>query len=31
MASQVLTAVVLLTITGSLFRGPGWSFVWPWQ
>lgn len=21
---------VLLTITGTFFRGPGWSFVWPW-
>ena len=20
-----------LTITGTFFRGPGWSFVWPWK
>jgi menaquinol-cytochrome c reductase cytochrome b/c subunit len=29
--SWFLTAVVVLTVTGSLFRGPGWSFVWPWK
>lgn len=29
--SWFLAAVVVLTVTGSLFRGPGWSFVWPWQ
>lgn len=22
---------VILTAVGTLFRGPGWSFVWPWQ
>jgi len=21
----------LLTVIGTLFRGPGWSFVWPWS
>lgn len=21
----------LLTVIGTLFRGPGWSWVWPWQ
>jgi hypothetical protein len=21
----------LLTIIGTFFRGPGWSFVWPWS
>lgn len=26
----VLIATVL-TLIGSLFRGPGWSWVWPWQ
>lgn len=26
----VLVATVL-TITGTYFRGPGWSFVWPWE
>ena len=29
--SWFLTAVAALTITGSLFRGPGWSLVWPWK
>jgi menaquinol-cytochrome c reductase cytochrome b/c subunit len=29
--SWFLTAVVVLTLTGSLFRGPGWSLVWPWR
>jgi hypothetical protein len=21
----------ILTIIGTFFRGPGWSFVWPWS
>jgi menaquinol-cytochrome c reductase cytochrome b/c subunit len=29
--SWFLTAVVVLTVTGTFFRGAGWSFVWPWQ
>ncbi|MBI3683582.1 MAG: hypothetical protein HY235_24670 [Acidobacteria bacterium] len=29
--SWFVTVVVVLTVTGTLFRGPGWSFVWPWQ
>jgi hypothetical protein len=29
--SWFLAAVVVLTVTGTFFRGPGWSFVWPWQ
>ena len=29
--SWFLTTVVVLTATGTFFRGPGWSFVWPWQ
>jgi len=29
--SWFLAAVVVLTVTGSLFRGPGWAFQWPWQ
>jgi len=29
--SWFLVAVVVLTVTGSLFRGPGWSLVWPWR
>lgn len=23
--------VVVLTLIGTFFRGPGWSWVWPWQ
>jgi menaquinol-cytochrome c reductase cytochrome b/c subunit len=26
----VLVAVIL-TVIGTFFRGPGWSFVWPWE
>jgi len=26
----VVLEAVLLTLVGSLFRGPGWSWVWPW-
>jgi menaquinol-cytochrome c reductase cytochrome b/c subunit len=29
--SWFLTAVFVLTVTGSLFRGAGWSLVWPWK
>jgi len=29
--SWFMTVVVVLTVTGTFFRGPGWSFVWPWQ
>jgi len=29
--SWFVAAVVVLTVTGSLFRGPGWSLVWPWK
>jgi len=29
--SWFLTAVFVLTVTGSLFRGPGWSLVLPWK
>jgi hypothetical protein len=25
----ILVAVVL-TVVGTFFRGPGWSWVWPW-
>jgi quinol---cytochrome c reductase cytochrome c subunit, bacillus type len=24
-------AAFALTVIGALFRGPGWSWVWPWQ
>ncbi len=24
-------AALLLTLVGTLFRGPGWTWVWPWQ
>ena len=23
--------LVVLTAIGTFFRGPGWSWVWPWQ
>jgi menaquinol-cytochrome c reductase cytochrome b/c subunit len=26
-----LFELVVLTAVGTFFRGPGWSFVWPWQ
>jgi len=26
-----VTNVVILTIIGTLFRGPGWSWTWPWK
>lgn len=26
-----LFELVVLTAIGTLFRGPGWSFIWPWQ
>jgi len=26
-----LFELVVLTAIGTFFRGPGWSFVWPWQ
>ena len=29
--SGVITVVVVLTVLGTFFRGPGWRFVWPWD
>ena len=26
-----LFELAVLTATGTFFRGPGWSFIWPWQ
>jgi hypothetical protein len=26
-----LFELVVLTVIGTFFRGPGWSWVWPWQ
>jgi hypothetical protein len=26
-----VTIAVLLTLIGTFFRGPGWSFIWPWS
>jgi hypothetical protein len=26
-----LTQLVVLTVIGTYFRGPGWSWVWPWR
>jgi Cytochrome b(C-terminal)/b6/petD len=28
--SWFVVIAVLLTVIGTFFRGPGWSFVWPW-
>ena len=30
MAWFVIIAVIL-TLIGTFFRGPGWSWVWPWM
>ena len=24
-------SALVLTVIGAFFRGPGWSWVWPWQ
>lgn len=29
--SVLIGAAVALTVVGALFRGPGWSWVWPWD
>ncbi|HZD04895.1 MAG TPA: hypothetical protein VE173_08250 [Longimicrobiales bacterium] len=29
--TAVVAAAVVLTLIGALFRGPGWSWVWPWD
>jgi quinol-cytochrome oxidoreductase complex cytochrome b subunit len=29
--SAVAVAALVLTVIGTFFRGPGWSWVWPWQ
>ena len=26
-----VTIAAVLTLIGTLFRGPGWSWIWPWQ
>ncbi|MGB0036172.1 MAG: hypothetical protein WBP79_11925 [Candidatus Acidiferrales bacterium] len=26
-----ITVAVVLTVVGTFFRGPGWSWVWPWR
>ncbi|HKU27577.1 MAG TPA: hypothetical protein VJQ54_19050, partial [Candidatus Sulfotelmatobacter sp.] len=26
-----LFELIVLTAVGTFFRGPGWSFIWPWQ
>jgi len=28
--SVLVVVTVVLTIIGTLFRGPNWSWVWPW-
>jgi len=29
--SGLLVAIVVLTVIGTFFRGPGWDFVPPWK
>lgn len=29
--SWFITVTVVLTVVGTFFRGPGWSWVWPWK
>lgn len=29
--SWFITVAVVLTVVGTYFRGPGWSWVWPWR
>ncbi len=26
-----ITVAIILTVVGTFFRGPGWSWVWPWR
>jgi hypothetical protein len=26
-----ISVAVVLTVVGTFFRGPGWSWVWPWS
>jgi hypothetical protein len=26
-----LVELIVLTAVGTFFRGPGWTWVWPWQ
>ena len=26
-----VTVTVILTVVGTFFRGPGWSWIWPWE
>jgi hypothetical protein len=27
----IAAVLVVLTVTGTLFRGPNWAWVWPWR
>ena len=29
--TALVAAAIVLTLVGALFRGPGWSWVWPWH
>jgi menaquinol-cytochrome c reductase cytochrome b/c subunit len=29
--TTLVVVAVALPVVGALFRGPGWSWVWPWQ
>lgn len=31
MMTWLLAQIAVLTIIGTFFRGPGWSWVWPWR
>ena len=31
MMTWFLFELVVLTAVGTFFRGPGWSWVWPWR
>ncbi len=26
-----ILVALILTVVGTFFRGPGWSWVWPWS
>jgi hypothetical protein len=26
-----ISVAVVLTVVGTFFRGPGWSWIWPWS
>ena len=26
-----ISVAIVLTVVGTFFRGPGWSWIWPWR